>query len=60
MSEFRHWSDRMTVRDYYVRRAVECARAAEHIPCDRDVLLRMAATYVLMAVEIEMRQARCG
>jgi hypothetical protein len=49
----------MTERDYYVRRAVECTRAAEHIPCDRDVLLRMAATYVLIAVEIEMRQARC-
>ena len=50
----------MTERDYYVRRAVECTRAAEQIPCDREVLLRMAATYVLIAVEIEMRQARCG
>lgn len=50
----------MTARDYYVRRAVECARAAEQIPCDREVLLRMATTYVLIAVEIEMRQARCG
>jgi hypothetical protein len=48
----------MTERDYYVRRAVECARAAQQIPCDRDVLLRMAATYVLIAVEIEMRQTR--
>ena len=30
----------MTERDYYVRRAVEGARAAQQIPCDRDVLLR--------------------
>jgi hypothetical protein len=49
----------MTALDYYVRRAIECTRAAELTPCDRDVLLRMAATYVLIAVEIEMRQARC-
>jgi len=49
----------MTARDYYVRRAVEWVRAAEHTPCDRDVLLRMAATYILIAVEIEMRQACC-
>jgi hypothetical protein len=49
----------MTERDYYVRRAVEWTRAAERIPCDREVMLRMAATYVLIAVEIEMRQVRC-
>jgi hypothetical protein len=48
----------MTARDYYVRRAVECARAAEQIPCDREVPLRMATTYVLIAVQIEMRKAR--
>lgn len=49
----------MTAREYYVGRAVDCALAAEHIPCDRDVLLRMATTYVLIAAEIEMRQAGC-
>jgi hypothetical protein len=48
----------VTAREYYVGRAVDCALAAERIPCDRDVLLQMATTYVLIAAEIEMRQAR--
>jgi hypothetical protein len=50
----------VTVHEYYVRRAVECALAAESIPCDRDVLLHMAATYFRIAAEIEMRRAHGG
>jgi hypothetical protein len=47
----------VTAHDFYVRRAVECALAAESTPNDRDVLLHMAATYVRIAADIEMRQA---
>jgi hypothetical protein len=49
----------MTARDYYLERAVDCALAAETTPCDRDVLLRMASTYVLIAVEIDRRCGCC-
>ena len=51
----------MTRREYYVSRAVECALAADQIPCDRTVLLHLAATYVRIATEIELHQAsrRC-
>jgi hypothetical protein len=47
----------VTRREYYVSRAVECALAADQIPGDRAVLLHMAATYVRIAAEIELRQA---
>src|ERR1700750_3439568 len=47
----------VTRREYYVRRAVECALAADQIPCDRTVLLHMAATYVRIAADVESRQA---
>jgi hypothetical protein len=47
----------VTRREYYVSRAVECALAADQIPCDRAVLLHMAATYFRVVAEIELRQA---
>jgi len=47
----------VTRREYYARRAVECALAADQIPCDRTVLLHMAATYVRIAADVESRQA---
>ena len=52
----------MTAHDYYVRRAVECALAAEETPSDRTVLLHLAATYFRIASDIETRQAerRCA
>jgi hypothetical protein len=47
----------VTERDYYIGRAIEYALAAERVRCDRDVLLHMAATYVHIAHDIEMRRA---
>ena len=47
----------MTRREYYIARAEECLLASEQIPSDRDVLLHMAATYITIAVEIELRGA---
>jgi hypothetical protein len=46
-----------TRREYYVRQAVECALAADQMPCDRTVLLHMAATYVRIAADVESRHA---
>ena len=53
---------RVTAHDYYVRRAVEYALAAEETPSDRTVLLHLAATYFRIASDIETRQAerRCA
>ena len=48
----------MTKREYYTNRATECLLASAQIPSDRDVPLHMAATYVQLAIEIEMREAR--
>jgi hypothetical protein len=47
----------VTRPEYYVKRAAECLLAAEQIPSDRDALLHMAATYVRMAIEWELRRS---
>ena len=45
----------MTRPEYYIKRAAGCLLASEQIPSDRDALLHMAATYVRMAIEWELR-----
>ena len=47
----------VTRPEYYVKRAAECLLASEQIPSDRDALLHMAATYVRMAIEWELRES---
>lgn len=38
-----------------VRRAAECIFVAEHNPCDRDIMLHLAAAYLRLATEFELR-----
>jgi hypothetical protein len=45
----------MTAKEFYTERAAECILVAESNPCDRTVMLHLAATYVRLAMEIELR-----
>jgi hypothetical protein len=45
----------VTRQEYYVNRAAEFLVASEQIPRDRNALLHMAATYVIIAIESEYR-----
>jgi hypothetical protein len=46
----------MTAREYYTKRAAECIFVAEHNPRERDIMWHLAAAYVRLATEIDLRQ----
>jgi hypothetical protein len=45
----------VTGNKFYTKRAAECIFVAEHNPCDRDIMLHLAAAYLRLATEIELR-----
>jgi hypothetical protein len=47
-------------REFYIGRAAKCLLASEQVgqPADRAAMLHMAASYVTLAIEVELRETR--